>query len=117
LWFGRLPPAKWHARFRVVLSFGVRLETSRFTIAAKRVTPGRVTNSYLGIITSTPNPANGSTDMGTEIGNNFTLDFGGGLKADMGAAVLFTGDFYKASAGAQPPATLYEAFTRVQLEF
>ena len=65
----------------------------------------------------TPNPANGSTDMGTEIGNNFTLDFGGGLKADMGAAVLFTGDFYKPSAGAPPPATLYEAFTRVQLEF
>lgn len=65
----------------------------------------------------TPNSANGSTDMGTEIGNNFTLDFGGGLKADMGAAVLFTGDFYKPSTGAPPPATLYEAFTRVQLEF
>ena len=65
----------------------------------------------------TPNPANGSTDMGTELGNNFTLDFGGGLKADLGAAVLFTGDFYKPSAGAPPPATLYEAFTRVQLEF
>ena len=42
-----------------------------------------------------PNPANGSTDMGTEVGHDFTLDFGGGLKADMGAAVLFTGDFYK----------------------
>jgi hypothetical protein len=65
----------------------------------------------------TPNPANGSADMGTELGNNFTLDFGGGLKADMGAAVLFTGDFYKPSAGAPPPATLYEAFTRAQLEF
>jgi hypothetical protein len=65
----------------------------------------------------TPNPANGSTDMGTEVGNDFTLDFGGGLKADMGAAVLFTGDFYKPSAGAPPPAKLYEAFTRVQLEF
>ena len=52
----------------------------------------------------TPNPANGSTDMGTELGNDFTLDFGGGLKADMGAAVLFTGDFYKPSAGAPPPA-------------
>jgi hypothetical protein len=64
-----------------------------------------------------PNPANGATDMGTELGNDFTLDFGGGLKADLGAAVLFTGDFYKPSATAPPPATLYEAFTRVQLEF
>jgi hypothetical protein len=64
-----------------------------------------------------PNPANGSTDMGTELGNSFTLDFGGGLKADMGAAVLFAGDFYKPSAGASQPATVYEAFTRLQLEF
>lgn len=55
--------------------------------------------------------------MGTEIGHDFTLDFGGGLKADMGAAVLFTGDFYKASALSPTPATLYEAFTRLQLEF
>ena len=65
----------------------------------------------------TPNPANGSTDMGTEVGNDFTLDFSGGLKADMGVAVLFTGDFYKSSAAAPSPATLYEAFTRLQLEF
>jgi hypothetical protein len=65
----------------------------------------------------TPNPANGSTDMGTEVGNDFTLDFGGGLKADMGAAVLFTGDFYKPSTAAPSPATLYEAFSRLQLEF
>lgn len=65
----------------------------------------------------TPNPANGSTNMGIELGDNFTLDFGGGLKADLGAAVLFTGDFYKPSAIAPRPDTLYEAFARVQLEF
>jgi hypothetical protein len=64
-----------------------------------------------------PNPANGSTDMGTELGNDFTLDFGGGLKADMGVAVLFTGDFYKATPDAVHPENLYEAFTRLQLEF
>ncbi len=64
-----------------------------------------------------PNPANGSTDMGTELGNDFTLDFGGGLKADMGFAVLFTGDFYKATPDAVHPENLYEAFTRLQLEF
>jgi hypothetical protein len=55
--------------------------------------------------------------MGIELGDNFTLDFGGGLKADLGAAVLFTGDFYKPSAIAPRPDTLYEAFARVQLEF
>ena len=47
----------------------------------------------------TPNPANGSTDMGTEIGNDFTLDFGGGLKADMGAAVSSP-----ATSTSRPPA-------------
>lgn len=65
----------------------------------------------------TPNPTNGSTDMGTELGNDFTIDFGGGLKADPGAAVLFTGDYYRITPAASPPATLYEAFARVQLEF
>jgi hypothetical protein len=65
----------------------------------------------------TPNPANGSTTMGTELGNDFTYDFGGGLKADLGAAVLLTGDFYKPSPIAPAPATVYEIFTRVQLVF
>ena len=64
-----------------------------------------------------PNPANGSTDMGTELGNDFTLDFGGGLKADFGVSVLLTGDFYKASPAAAHPDDVYEAFTRLQLEF
>jgi hypothetical protein len=44
-----------------------------------------------------PNPANGSTEMG--------------------AAVLFAGDFYKASAVAETPDAVYQVFTRVQLEF
>jgi len=65
----------------------------------------------------TANLASGSTDMGTELGHDFTLDFGGGLKADMGAVVLFTGDFYKAAPNAATPADVYEAFTRLQLEF
>jgi len=64
-----------------------------------------------------PNPANGSTDMGTEFGHDFTIDFGGGLKADLGAATLLTGDFYKPTAASPTPNTLYEAFARVQLEF
>ncbi|MEX0818878.1 MAG: hypothetical protein WD070_04775, partial [Pirellulaceae bacterium] len=64
-----------------------------------------------------PTPTSGSRDMGTELLKMFTYDFGGGLKADLGAAVLFTGDFYKPSPASPSPDTLWEAFTRVQLEF
>jgi len=63
------------------------------------------------------NPVSGASDMGTELANIFTLDFGGGLKAEMGAGVLFTGEFYKAAPGDPRPDDLYEAFTRLQLEF
>lgn len=66
---------------------------------------------------ATRRPASNATDMGTELANIFTYDFGGGLKADFGASVLFTGDFYQASPLGPPPDTLYEAFARVQLEF
>jgi hypothetical protein len=44
-------------------------------------------------------------------------DFGGGLKADLGAAILFTGDFYRASPADPKPNDLWEVFCRVQLEF
>lgn len=64
-----------------------------------------------------PNPTSDSRDMGTEVLKMFTYDFGGGLKADVGAAVLFTGDFYKPAPLAPSPDTLWEAFSRVQLEF
>jgi hypothetical protein len=91
------------------------------TVQAKYEYPlfGRLSGTLAAgwLRSDTANPANGSTDMGTELGHDFTLDFGGGLKADMGAVVLFTGDFYKASAAAATPADVYEAFARLQLEF
>jgi hypothetical protein len=64
-----------------------------------------------------PNPTGGSRDMGTELLKMFTFDLGGGLTMDLGAAVLFTGDFYKPSPNAASPDTLWETFSRVQLEF
>lgn len=64
-----------------------------------------------------PNPTNGATNIGTELANVFTYDFGGGLKTDIGASVLFTGDFYKSYAAAPQSDTLWEAFARLQLEF
>lgn len=58
----------------------------------------------------------GGKEMGAEVAKIFSLDFGGGLVADMGAAVFFTGDFYRA-AGAPHPDMLWEALTRLPLEF
>ncbi len=66
---------------------------------------------------ATTNPTSGATEIGTELANIFTYDFGGGLKADFGASVLFTGDFYKPSPQAPHPDNLWEAFARLQLEF
>ena len=92
-----------------------------FTVQAKYEYPildrlcGRLAVGWLR--SATPNPTSGATEMGTELANVFTMDFGGGLKADIGASVLFTGDFYKTSPGAPRPENLYEAFSRVQLEF
>ena len=64
-----------------------------------------------------PNPRNGSRAMGTEIGEMFTYDFGGGLKLDTGAAVLFTGDFYRPAPNVAKADTIWETFARLQLEF
>ena len=64
-----------------------------------------------------PSPQSGSRVMGTELGEMFTYDFGGGLKLDTGVAVMFTGDFYRPAPGADKQDTLYEVFTRLQLEF
>lgn len=66
---------------------------------------------------ATVNPASNSSDLGTELANIFTYDFGGGLKADFGASVLFTGNFYRPTPISPRPDNLYQAFTRVQLEF
>ena len=59
----------------------------------------------------------GGSVIGTELGEMFTYNFGGGLKLDIGAAVLFTGDFYRATPTAANPDNLYEGFARFQLEF
>lgn len=66
---------------------------------------------------ATANLLNGSTNMGTEVMQQFTFDFGGGMKLDAGAAVLFTGGFYRNGINGPAPENLYEAFTRFQLEF
>ena len=63
------------------------------------------------------NPTSGSREVGTELAQLFTLDLGGGLAVDFGAAVLFTGDFYRTAPAAAGPDDIWEAFTRVQLEF
>ncbi len=63
------------------------------------------------------NPTSGHKQIGPELAQQFTFDFGGGLKADFGAAVLFTGDFYAASQVVGLPGELRMAFSRIKLEF
>ena len=55
------------------------------------------TFSVCWLRSATTNPTSGATDMGTELANILTFDFGGGLKLDLGAAVFFTGDFFDQS--------------------
>jgi hypothetical protein len=63
------------------------------------------------------NAVSGGSSIGTEFGQMFTYNFGGGLTLDIGAAVLLTGDFYRPSPTAPSPDNLYECFARLQLEF
>jgi hypothetical protein len=63
------------------------------------------------------NPTSDSKNIGPEIGEMFTYNFGGGLTFDLGVAVLFTGNFYAESPGGPRPADLWMAFSRLQLEF
>jgi len=92
-----------------------------FTAQAKYDYPiiGRLSGSAAaGWLTADAiNPVSGARELGTEMAKVFTFDFGGGLVADFGAAVLFTGDFYRTAPSAPRPNDLWEAFTRVQLEF
>ena len=91
-----------------------------FTIQAKYDYPiyGRLSGTLAGgwLRSDTTNPVSGAKNMGTELANIFTLNLGGGLTVDMGAGVLFTGDFYEDPANPNPD-DLWEVFTRTQLEF
>lgn len=107
-----------------VADLGVSLQNrglGLFTVQGKLEYPltKRLTSSTTaGWLQSTAaNPRNGARGMGTEIGEMFTFDFGGGLKLDTGAATLFTGDFYRPAPGAAKANNLWEVFGRLQLEF
>jgi hypothetical protein len=63
------------------------------------------------------NPVSGSSTIGTELAQDFTVNFGGGLPFDFGAAVPFTGDCYRAGPAGPRPNNLYEGFAQLQLEF
>jgi hypothetical protein len=107
-----------------VNDLGVNLQNrgfGLFTVQGKYelpITRKLVSTTAVGWLRSTAhNPANGSAEIGTELSEMFTYNFGGGLKLDVGAAVLFTGDFYKTSAIAPEPDDLWMFFARAQLEF
>jgi hypothetical protein len=107
-----------------VQDLGVSLQNEGyglFTVQAKYEYPicGKLSGtSAAGYLRSSAhNALNGSSDMGTEISQMFTYNFGHGLTLDFGAAWLFTGDFYKESPTSASPADLWELFSRLQLEF
>ncbi len=92
-----------------------------FTLQTKFDYPiyGRLSGTIAGgwLRSDASNPTSGGSEIGTELANIFTLNFGGGLSADLGASVLFTGDFYKTAPAVPRPDNLWEVFTRVQLDF
>ena len=107
-----------------VNDLGVSLQNQGFglfTLQGKYDYPisGRLSGSLIAgwLRSATDRDINGGKELGTELAQMFTIDFGGGLVADFGVAVLFTGDFYQTARVAPHPVNLWEAFTRVQLEF
>lgn len=66
---------------------------------------------------SATNPVSDSRNMGPEVAQSFTYNFGGGLTFDFGASVLFTGEYWAAAPLAQRPNDLWMVFSRLQLEF
>ncbi|HVS35277.1 MAG TPA: hypothetical protein VMS17_06815 [Gemmataceae bacterium] len=107
-----------------VNDLGVSLQNRGFglmTVQAKYDTPltcKLTSTEAAGWLSSTArNPTSNACYMGTELAQQFTYDFGGGLKLDTGFAYLFTGDFYRPTPTGPTPHNLYEIFARLQLEF
>jgi hypothetical protein len=107
-----------------VKDLGVSLQNrglGLFTIQGKYVYPIKCKLSGIfaaGWSTAdAPNPISGGRVIGPEVANQFVYDFGHGLTIDLGVAMLFTGDFYRAGPTAPAPNDLYMVFSRVQLEF
>jgi len=107
-----------------VADLGVGLQDRGFglvTVQAKYEVPltkcFKSTTAVAYLRSDRPNNVGNSSYLGTELGELFTLNLGGGLSLDFGAAVLFTGDFYRVSATGPKPDNLYEGFARLQLEF
>ena len=65
----------------------------------------------------TPNPASGSTAIGTELLAEARWRMGPLMALEIGGALLLTGDFFRANAGTERPARLHELYTRWQLAF
>ncbi len=64
-----------------------------------------------------PNPASGSTAIGTELVAEVRRRMGPLMALEFGGALLLTGDFFRVDAATARPATLYEVYSRWQLAF
>jgi hypothetical protein len=63
------------------------------------------------------NPTSGSSDIGVELLGELQWQLSGSLGLDLGAAYLWTGDFYKSSPVGAGPDNLFTGYLRLQLEF
>lgn len=64
-----------------------------------------------------PRPQNGSTAIGAELLAEARWRMGSMMALEVGASALLAGDYFKPGPAAPPPGTLYELYSRWQLEF
>jgi hypothetical protein len=70
-----------------------------------------------GFLQSAAKNTNGEKYMGTELDGVAGYKFTGGMTAELGAAYVFVGDFYKDETDNPNPDNMYEVYCRLQFSF
>jgi hypothetical protein len=70
-----------------------------------------------GILQSAAENSNGEKEMGTEVDGVIGYEFRGGMTAELGAAYVLVGDFYKRETTNPDPDNMFEVYSRLQFSF